>query len=317
MRGVNMEIRKKPRIFVVGSFVVGITIRVPRMPVLGEGLIGDQFDLGPGGKGTNQAIAAVRLGAEVNLLACVGEDLLAQIAFDTLKKEGVLLEHIHQIPGENTAVGVVHLIPSGDNWIVGHLGANLKMRPEQVDEVEDLIAESDIILTQYEVPIGVVERAMVLGRKHGIQTIWNPAPALPVDPSVFRDVDVLTPNESEVRILLGLSPDDPTPTPELARQLLDRGVSKLVVTMGEKGSLLVTPEGTEEIQAVSGIRSLDVTGAGDAFNAALAVSLGEGEELPEAVRRANAAGAFAVQHLGVIGGLPQRDELDRFVESVS
>ena len=313
---MNSEVRKNPRIFVVGSFVVGITIRVPRMPVIGEGLIGDQFDLGPGGKGTNQAIAAARLGAEVNLLACVGEDLLAQVAFDTFEKEGVSLDHIHQVPGVNTAVGVVHLIPSGDNWIVGHLGANLKMNPEQVDAAEDLIARSDVVLTQYEVPIEVVERAMALGRRHGIRTIWNPAPALPVESAIFREVDVLTPNETEVRILLDLPPDDPTPTPELGRRLLDRGVSQLLVTLGEKGSLLVTPDGVEEVQAVSGVRAIDVTGAGDAFNAALAVSLGEGEELADAVRRANAAGAFAVQHLGVIDGLPERDELDRFMESL-
>ncbi len=261
MNAENTEVRQNPRIFVVGSFVVGITIRVPRMPVIGEGLIGDQFDLGPGGKGTNQAIAAARLGAEVNLLACVGEDILAQVAFDTFEKERVSLDHIHRIPGVNTAVGVVHLIPSGDNWIVGHLGANLKMCPEQVDAAEDLIAGSDVVLTQYEVPLEVVKRAMELGRKHGARTIWNPAPALPVEPEVFEDVDLLTPNESEVRILLDLPPDDPTPTLELARRLLERGVSQIVVTVGERGSIVVTAEGVEEVPVLTGALPADYKSA--------------------------------------------------------
>ena len=134
------------KIVIVGSFVVGLTIRVPRMPVIGEGLIGDEFDMGPGGKGTNQAIAAARLGADVNLLACVGDDLLSKVAFDTFQKEGIALDHIHRIEGVNTAVGVVHLIPSGDNWIVGHLDANLEMQTEHVDAPEDLIAGSDLLL---------------------------------------------------------------------------------------------------------------------------------------------------------------------------
>ncbi len=301
-----------PKILVVGSFVVGITIRVPRMPVLGEGLIGDQFDLGPGGKGTNQAIAAARLGAQVNLLACVGDDLLSRIAFDVFEKEGVSLEHIHRIAGVNTAVGVVHLLPSGDNWIVGHLGANLEMRPEHVDAAEDLIAQSDVVLCQYEVPLEVVQRAMALGRQHGIQTIWNPAPALPVSPEAFENVDLLTPNETEIRILLDLPPDDPTSTEELAQRLLARGVCRILVTLGEKGSIAVTADGTEAIPAVPGVRAVDVTGAGDSFNACLAVNLAEGMSLSAAARRASYAGAYAVQHLGVIDGLPTRDALDAF-----
>ena len=112
---------RPPKIFVVGSFVVGLTIRVPRMPVLGEGLIGDEFDMGPGGKGTNQAVAAARLGAQVGLLACIGDDMFATVADELFDEEGIARDHIHRIPDINTAVGFVHLIPSGDNWIVGHL----------------------------------------------------------------------------------------------------------------------------------------------------------------------------------------------------
>ena len=303
-----------PKITVVGSFVVGLTIRVPRMPVLGESLFGDEFDMGPGGKGTNQAIGAARLGAQVSLLACIGDDPFAAIAHDVYQQEGIAREYIRQIPNVNTAVGFVQLVPSGDNWIVGHLGANLHMRPEHVDEAEDLIAQSDIVLTQFEVPPEVVLRALELGRKHGALTVWNPAPAQLVAPKFLELVDVLTPNETELRILLDLPPSDPTPDEELAQRLLDLGTRQLVVTRGEKGAILATAEDVEYIPAVSDIAAVDVTGAGDSFNAALAVGLGEGLDLRQAAIWASRAGAYAVQHLGVINGLPTRAELLEFTE---
>ena len=303
-----------PKITVVGSFVVGLTIRVPRMPVLGESLFGDEFDMGPGGKGTNQAIGAARLGAQVSLLACIGDDPFAAIAHDVYQQEGIAREYIRQIPNVNTAVGFVQLVPSGDNWIVGHLGANQHMRPEHVDEAEDLIAQSDIVLTQFEVPPEVVLRALELGRKHGALTVWNPAPAQLVAPTFLELVDVLTPNETELRILLDLPPSDPTPDEELAQRLLELGTRQLVVTRGKKGAILATAEDVEYIPAVSDIAAVDVTGAGDSFNAALAVGLGEGLDLRQAAIWASRAGAYAVQHLGVINGLPTRAELSEFTE---
>jgi len=302
------------KIVVVGSFVVGITVRVPRAPVLGEGLIGDLFDMGPGGKGTNQAIAASRLGAEVHLIACVGDDLFAPMAMQLYEREGIGFTHIHRIPGVNTAVGCVTLLPSGENWIVGHLGANMYMRPQHVDAAEELIAQSDIVMTQFEVPLETMARAMELGRKHGAMTLLNPAPAKPVQPILLANVDLMTPNETETRILLGLPPDDPTPTPDLARTLLSLGVERVVVTRGKRGALIVTADATEEVPAPK-VQPLDPTGAGDSFNAALAVGLGEGLSLRDAVRQANFAGAYCTTRLGVIDGLPTRVELEAFKNS--
>ena len=302
-------------ITVIGSFVVGITVRVPRPPVLGEGLIGDLFDMGPGGKGTNQAIAASRLGAKVHLVACIGDDLFAGIATDLYKREGVSLRDIHSIAGINTAVGFVTLFPSGENWIVGHLGANMRMRVDHVEAAEDMIAQSDIVLTQLEVPVDAVSRAMELGHKHGAMTIWNPAPAQPVLPDLLAYVDLITPNETECRILLGLPPDDQTPTHELAQRILELGAERAVVTIGERGALVVTPDRFEQIPAPK-IEPLDPTGAGDAFNAALAVGLGEGLGLRDAAERANYAGAYCCKELGVVDGLPTRAELDAFIRSV-
>lgn len=304
---------RKPRITVVGSFVVGLTIRLPRLPVLGESLFGDEYDLGPGGKGSNQAIAAARLGADASLLACVGDDLLAQVAWDTFRREGIDPAHIREIPGVNTAVGVVQLLPGDDNWIVGHLGANAHMRPEDVDAAAGAIAESDVVLMQFETPAAVIRRTLELGRAHGVRTLWNPAPARPVPPDLLGLADILTPNQTELRILLDLSPDDPTPDEDLARRLLDLGVRQLAVTRGASGALLVTAEGIAHVPSVAGLAVVDVTGAGDSFNAALAVGLAEGLDLERAAARACCAGAFAVQRLGVIDGLPTRAELDDFI----
>ena len=303
-----------PRIVVVGSFFVSLTVRVPRRPIVGEALLGDLFDLGPGGKGTNQAIGAARLGAQVHLLACIGDDLFADLAVQLYRSECISLSHIHRIPGVNTGVGLVTLLPSGENWIVGHLGANAYMRPDDVDAAEGLIAQSDIVMTQFEVPIETAARAMALGRQHGAMTILNPAPAMPIQTDMLADVDVLTPNESEARLLLGLQPDDPRPVPELAEDLLSLGVAHVVVTRGEKGALIVTPDGSEGIPSAK-VQALDATGAGDSFNAALAVGLGEGMSLCDAVRQANWAGAYAATRLGVVGGLPTRSELEAFRRS--
>ncbi len=303
-----------PKIVVVGSFVVGLTIRVPRMPVLGEGLIGDLFDMGIGGKGTNQALGVNRLGAETHLLACVGDDLFSRMAFECYEREGLSCRHIHRIPNINTGVGMVGILPSGENWIIGHLGANTALRPQHVDLAEETIAHCDIVMTQFEVPLETAARAMELGRKHGVLTLLNPAPGKPVDTELLKNVDVLTPNESETRILLGLPPDDPTPTPELAQRLLDFGIKNIVVTRGRHGSLIVSDRGYEEIPPVK-IKPVDVTGAGDSFNAALAVGLGEGLNLRDAVRNANYAGAYTAQFLGVINGLPTRAQLEAFKET--
>jgi ribokinase len=302
-------------IFVCGSFVTALTIRVPRQPVLGENLVGDSFDLGPGGKGTNQAIAAARLGASVNLLACVGDDLFAQIAHDLYAQEGIATEHIHQISGTHCGIALINILPSGENWITVDMGANMQMTPNQVEAAEPLIAASDIIMAQFETPTEAVSRAMELGRKNQVMTILNPAPARHINPDLLANVDILTPNETEARILLGLPPDNPTPAAKLAKRLMGMGVERVVVTLGKRGALIVTPDEVVEVPSVR-IQAVDVTGAGDSFNAALAVGLGEGLTLRGAVQEACYSGAYTTTHLGVIDGLPTRAERDAFLKSI-
>jgi ribokinase len=160
-----------------------------------------------------------------------------------------------------------------------------------------------------EIPVAAAARGLELGKKHGVRTILNPAPATKLDDSVLKQVDYLTPNETELRILMGLAPNDPTPTANLAVQLRRHGVGNLIVTMGEKGALILTDDQTTPVPGVA-VDVVDTTGAGDAFNAGLAVALAEGRSLLEAVKYANCAGAIACTKLGVIPALGQRTQVD-------
>ena len=299
------------KIFVAGSYNTGLTIRVPRMPVLGESLAGDSFDMGPGGKGTNQAIGAARLGADVRLLVCLGDDIFAEHALALYRSEGLGADLVHQIKGASSGIGFVNIVPSGENWITVDLGANLLLTPRHVRQCADEINECDLLMTQLEIPLETATEALRLGKESGAITILNPAPAQPIQPEDLAHVDILTPNTSEARILLGLPPADPSPPVDLARRLLNMGVGQVVVTMGEAGALIVRGSEATQVPAVP-IEAVDVTGAGDSFNAALALCLGEGMSLEGSVEFAVRAGAFTARHLGVIAGLPTRRELAGF-----
>lgn len=292
-------------ITVVGSFAVGMTLRAQRMPVFGETLVGSDFDMGPGGKGSNQAVGVARLGARAHFAGIIGDDRLGEIAVDLFAQEGVDTAYLQRTEAMATGVGFIILNPEGENGIILDMGANELMDGAFVDQVEEQIARSDVVMSVLEIPVEAAARAMALGKKHGVRTILNPAPATALDESVLQHVDYLSPNETELRILLGLPPDDPSDTVELARQLRARGVGNLIVTMGEKGALILTEDGQEEAAAVP-VDVVDTTGAGDAFNAGLAVALAEGKSLAAAVAFANRCGALACQKLGAVPGLATR-----------
>ena len=306
------------KIFVVGSYVQGLTIRVPRMPVMGESLVGDSFDMGPGGKGSNQAIAAARLGADVRLLAGIGDDVFGQLALETWRTESIATDRIQIMPGCHSGVGFVNVTPDGENWISVDMGANMLLRPRHVlDRARD-IADCDILMTQFEIPSDTAALALAVGRDQGALTILNPAPARPADAAMLSQVDILTPNAIEARVLLGLPPDAEVPDELLAYELRAFGVDSVVITQGARGALVVDHHGPTQIPAPS-INAVDVTGAGDSFNAALAVGLGATLNMEEwewdlraAVRLAVRAGAYTARHLGVIAGLPTRAQLDDF-----
>jgi ribokinase len=303
-----------PTITVVGSFAVGLTIRTPNVPVIGETLRGSDFNMGPGGKGSNQAVAAVRLGANSSLVAILGEDKLAEIATDLYAVEGVNTEYVLKTADQPTGVGFIVLNAQGENFIILDMGANNLMDAGYVDQAEQQIAASQVVMTVLEIPVPAAARALELGKKHGAMTILNPAPAAALPESIFQYVDYLTPNESELRILLGLAPDDPASTHELAGRLRALGVRNVIVTMGSSGALILNGEGSQHIPSIP-VDVVDTTGAGDAFNAGLAVALAQGRTLRAAVQFGCCAGALACTKLGVIPALAQQDAVERLYQT--
>lgn len=300
-------------IFVVGSFVAGITIRVPRQPAAGETIMGDAFDMGPGGKGFNQAVAAKRAGAVVNMILCTGNDSFGDMAEQMLFTEQIPKSLLLKINGANTGCGMVTLLHSGENSIIINAGANNQLSSGMVREAAEYIANSKIVMAQLEVPDDAIETAFLLAKKNHCITILNPAPARTLSPAIIRNTDILTPNETEAKILLGLPPDADIPISSVAHQMRLLGFSTIVMTRGRHGALIITKDQMIEVEAPL-ISVIDPTGAGDCFNGNLAYAMAHGLSLEPAVTRAVYAGAFCAGHLGVIHGLPKKNELEEYMK---
>ncbi|MBN1265209.1 MAG: ribokinase [Anaerolineales bacterium] len=303
---------EQPNITVVGSFAVGMTMRTSRMPVFGETLIGRDFDMGPGGKGSNQAVGIARLGVKSCFAGIIGDDKLGEIAEDLYERENVDFTLLKKTDSAATGVGFIILDEAGDNGIILDMGANKLMDEAFVEGVEGQIASSSVVMSVLELPVAAAVQAMKVGKRHGVQTILNPAPATKMEDDVWQFIDYLTPNETELRILMGLEPENTTPTPVLAKKLQERGVKNLIITQGASGALIVGEGFEEHIPSVP-VDVVDTTGAGDAFNAGLAVALVQGFSLPDAVRFAVCTGALTCTRLGVIPGLPyEKDVMDLY-----
>lgn len=298
----------QPRVTVVGSFAVGLTLRADRLPVAGETLMGRDFDQGPGGKGSNQAVQLARLGARVAFVGLVGDDAYAAIARRLYAEEGVDARYLATTTERNTGLGFIVLDAVGENFIVLDPGANELLTAEHVSGATQRIAESNALVTQLEIPAGTAGAALSEARRAGVLSILNPAPARPLDPAVLAAADLVTPNETELRLLLGRPAADPTPAEDLCGLLLDAGVRTVVLTQGQRGALVVTSGGTMRVPAYA-VETIDTTGAGDAFTGTLTYGLASGMGLEEAVRHAAAAGALACRKLGVVPSLPRWDEV--------
>ncbi|HJR45547.1 MAG TPA: ribokinase [Actinomycetota bacterium] len=297
---------------VVGSFVVGLTLRADRFPVSGETVLAREFDMGPGGKGSNQAVQVARLGTPVEFIGVIGDDDFGRIAVDLYSDEGVGTKHLTTTPDRNTGVGFIVLDPAGDNRILLDPGSNEVFGPEHVRAARDALESSAVVIAQLEIPAETARAGMAAGKEAGSTTILNPAPVRPIPEDVFAHVDILTPNQTEARVLLGLDPDDPSDDLDLCRRLLDLGVGAVILTRGEAGAVIVAPGGDSTVEPFR-VEVTDSTGAGDAFNGTLAASLANGMDLPDSARRAAAAGALACTKLGVIPALPDAAAVDGLV----
>ncbi len=308
------RMNKRPRITVVGSYNTDLVVRTPRMPLKGETIIGGPFFTGPGGKGANQAVAAARLGADVTMVVKLGADSFGDQAEANLVKEGIRPDFILRTEETHTGAALIFVDGDGENMIVVAAGANELLTPADVDQACKAIVEADVLLVELEAPMETVERAIHLAREADVNVLLNPAPGQPLSGEMLRLVDILTPNETETQIITGLPVQTPQEAEAAARKLLAQGVGRVVVTLGAKGALIVTPTETWRAPGQQ-VGVVDTTGAGDAFNGALAVALAEGQELVEAVTFANAAAALQVTRLGTAPAMPYRDEVEALLGS--
>jgi ribokinase len=307
-----MSSREPVRIAVVGSYGVGMTMYMDRMPAEGETLVGRRFAQGPGGKGSNQAIAARRLGAEVTLCSIVGPDALGDEARRLWTAEGVGIDGV-QTGTEATMVGFILVEAGGSNRIVIAPGALNELRAEHVRAVSADIQAADVVLVGLEIPVEPAAEALRLAKDAGAVTVLNPAPATGLSPEVMATVDHLTPNRSEAAVLTGL---DPASTPDaLLRAVRALAPSAVVaLTLGEEGVLVDDGHQRVAIPSVHVDTVVDTAGAGDAFSAAYAVAIAECRTPVEAARFGAIAGAFSVTRAEVVPGLGTRAELARFGE---
>lgn len=307
------------RVVVVGSFVVGVTVRLPRAPLPGETLSGDLFDLGPGGKGINLAVSVHRLGADVDVVAKVGEDQFADIAEELLRKEGIATNHLIRERGEQTGVGLVYLdAKTGENTIGLYPGANRRLTGEDVVSRLACVPWPQILTGQLEVPWETVRAAFAYGRRIGARTMLNPAPARELPRELLAVTDILTPNRNEIFQSLGRPVPAKTSTAEIisaARELMSRGVRSIVVTLGSDGALVFDDSEEPELLPPYPVTPVDTVGAGDAFNGGLAFRLAHGSSLSEAARFGAACGALATRRVGVIDALPRVHEVARLMST--
>ncbi|MGB8064292.1 MAG: ribokinase [Candidatus Sulfotelmatobacter sp.] len=302
-----------PQIVVVGSYATGLTMKVPRLPTSGETLMGRGYRVDFGGKGSNQAVGCARLGAQVQFVGRIGNDRFGDAAFNLYREEGVGVSHTKRSREAPTGVGfIVVEEESGRNCIVIDPGANALLRAADVAEAETALQSASVVLTQLEIPVEAAASAMERGRANGAITVLNPAPAAPLPVSLLRSVDVLTPNEGEAKVLAGYPPDAVVEPQVVAQQLIRSGVKHVVITLGEQGALLVNADSQTHFPAVQ-VQAVDTTGAGDAFNAGLAVALAHRSSIEQAVEFATITGAMAVTREGVIPSLPGREEVLAFL----
>ena len=300
-----------PRIAVVGSYATGLTMRVDRLPSPGETLLAKGYRVDFGGKGSNQAVACVRLGARVSFVAKIGRDSFGDMAMGLYREEKINVDSVMQIPDVPTGVGFIIVDAKGNNCITIDPGANELLTAAEVSQSLDTLSSAAVVLTQLEIPVEAAGAAMARGRENGAVTILNPAPVRILPESILQSVDILTPNQSEVKVLTGRSPDAVIEPETVARELIRSGVKQVVMTLGEKGALIVTATSCLHIPAIT-VQAEDTTGAGDSFNSGLAMALACGARLEDAVRLAVITGGLAVTREGVIPSLPTRDEVLQF-----
>jgi ribokinase len=295
---------------VMGSYVADLAFRVDRLPSWGETRMGRSFQLGPGGKGSNQAVAAARAGARVSFISKLGPDPFGEMARTLYREEGIDTRFVFSTPNPTGAAAIIIDAAKGENAIIVVPGACFELTPAEVDQAAVLIAASGIFVAQLELPLPTVEHGLKLAQTHGVPTILNPAPAATLPDTIYPFCDYLTPNETEATALTGLPVTDLASAEKAATALLARGVRNVIVTLGDNGALIKNSTLTRHVPAVNAGPVVETTGAGDAFNGGLATALAEGMDLSEATRFACVVAGISVTRPGTAPSMPHRSEID-------
>ena len=298
------------KITVVGSYIVALVMDTDRIPVEGETVIGENYHTTHGGKGSNMAVCASRLGADVAFMGKVGKDSFGEVFVSLLKREKVDTKSVLYSNHLPTAVGFIIFSSKGTNSIVIDPAANGDFLPEDIEENCNIIESSDVIVSPLEIPLKTALAAAKITKNKGIKSILNPAPALDLRKSDLSNIFALTPNETEGRVCLGLAPDDPISDSDLARALLNLDVENVVLTLGAKGVIWASNKGTYAIPTLK-VKVVDSVGAGDAFNAGLAVGLAENKSMAEAIALGVTTAALSTQKRETIDSYPFREEVNR------
>jgi ribokinase len=299
----------RPCIAVVGSANIDLTTFTDRFPNPGETIFGQKFDLGFGGKGANQAVAARLCGADVFMVARVGSDLFGPATIENFKKLGIDTTHVKQVEGLSSGVAPIFVEPNGQNRILVVKGANDALEPADVDTAADMLKAADCIVLQFEIPLDTVYYAVSFARKHGIRCILNPAPAQAIEMAALADLDYFIPNESEAEVITGIPVRNAQDAKKCAERLLAGGIRRVIVTLGANGSLLAGRDVNEHV-APFAVKSVDSSGAGDAFIGSFAVFLAEGVPEIEGVRRANLYAGLSTTGVGTQKSFYDRARFD-------
>lgn len=300
---------RRPRVAVIGSANIDLTTFAERFPNPGETIFGQNFDLGFGGKGANQAAAARLCGADVFMVARVGSDLFGPATIENFKKLGIDTTHVKQVEGLSSGVAPIFVEPSGQNRILVVKGANDAVKPADVDAAAEMLKSADCIVLQFEIPIETVYYAVEFARKNGIRCIVNPAPAQAVDLQALTGLDYFIPNESEAQTITGIAVEGVDDARRCAEKLLSSEIKRVIITLGAQGSLVAGKEISEHVQPFA-VKSIDSTGAGDAFIGSFAVFLAEGLTEKEAVRRANLYAGLSTTGVGTQKSFYDRTRFD-------